>query len=377
MANTHWTRCLLICVVTMIASQATNGQSIVDPGQGPVSLTGGPGGLSGLTFTGGDAAAGRFRFVGDSGGAGALATVGVNTVTGAIDSASVPITQSYAYSSRVDLEGIAYDANSGQVWVSDEADQSLKRYPLSGGPATGSVAVPAIYQQARNNLSFESLSMQAGGRSLWTGNEEALQPDGPTGPGTLVRLQKFDANFDPAGQWAYETGGSQAGWLITQNSGLVDLTVLPHGTVLALERAVGAVIPNILNPSAAEYRLRNRIYRLNIDHATDITDETSLANPSEPFEDVDKTLLWEGFFTNHNFEGMALGASLDNPGDYSLLLISDDDNFPSLSQSFVTVPRTSMKQSLYALNLTDVVVPEPATSLLLGGGVLLLLMRRP
>jgi len=263
------------------------------------------------------------------------------------------------------------------VWVSDEANHSITRYPLSGGAATGSVAVPAIYQQARNNLSLESLSMQAGGRSLWTGNEEALQPDGPTGPGTLVRLQKFDANFDPAGQWAYETSGSQAGWLITQNSGLVDLTVLPDGTVLALERAVGAVIPNILNPSAAEYRLRNRIYRLNIDHATDITDETSLANPSEPFEDVDKTLLWEGFFTNHNFEGMALGASLDNPGDYSLLLISDDDNFPSLSQSFVTVPMTPMKQSLYALNLTDVVIPEPATSLLLGGGVLLLLMRRP
>lgn len=166
-------------------------QSVIDPGQGPVPLevaVGNPGGLSGLTSTGGN----TFRYVRNSGGQGAYALVGFNGSTGAINTSSVGLSSPYTYNGGVDMEGIASDPFDGGVFVSDESDHSIRKFPAAGGVSSGSTVVPAIYSQARTNRSLEALSMQANGQSLWAANKDALIPDGNDSPDWQPRVVTID-----------------------------------------------------------------------------------------------------------------------------------------------------------------------------------------
>lgn len=368
-----------LTAVLVFAAGPLRGQalSIVDPGQGPVGLTGGPGGLSGLTHAPGRGVGGaaRFYFVGDSNGQGGFADVAIDGATGGVASPPVAIAGTHAYTGGVDLEAIAYDPSDGRVLVADESGPAIRKHPAGGGAATLHVTLPAIYSQARANRSLESLARGPGG-GLWTANEEALTPDGPAGPGSLVRLQRFDASLNPAGQWAYRTGGVEPTWGVTQNSGLVDLAVAPDGSLLALERAVGAVATGL---TTAAYRLRSRVYRIDLTAATDVSGESSLATPTAAITEAGKTLLWEGFFNDRNFEGLAVGPPLDDAGVYGLLLVSDDDPLPAASVSAaglftVTIPHTPMEQSLYPLKLTG--LPEPGSAAVVAAGLAGLAWRR-
>jgi len=324
---------------------------------GLYSLNGAPGGLSGLTYAGGN----QYYAVEDSGARLHPLTINLNSVTGAVTSASLGTSITL---SGTDLEGVAYNAANNSVYVSDETGATIKEYNLSGGWLS-TVSVPTVYSSYRNNYSLESLSLQAGHKSLWTANEEALYEasvvnDGPlstTSAGTVVRLQKFDSNLNAVRQWAYVTEPilSYSGLTITERSGVSDLCVLPNGKLLVLERQLNG------EGVFGFPEFHNYIYEVDLTTGTDVSGFTS-GLAGETYTAVAKNLLWDSSFGMDNFEGMALGPQLDN-GEYSLLLISDGDGDPN--------------ESLYALRLGGT-IPEPATFALLlsGAGLMLLLVAK-
>lgn len=268
--------------------------------------------LSGITFLGGD----QYLLVSDSGGILARATINIDLATGEI--AGTPTLDSSIDLFPVgsaDLEGVAYDPRDATVLVSNEDDHAITRFDPDTAALLGSVTVPAVYQNAASNRSLESLSLDTVNFNLWTANEEALTVDGPLATpehGTVVRLQHFDAQGQPVGQFAYLTEPHRPASTDLARSGVADLVALPNGQVIVLERELGGEpIPT----------LRNRLYLVDTTTATDTSEIDALIG-----EDVtlaEKTLLFEYNAGLGNYEGIALGPRLDN-GDYALVLVTDD-----------------------------------------------------
>jgi hypothetical protein len=292
-------------------------------------------GLSGLTFAGGT----QYYAINDSGALLHPMTIVVDPGSGAISSHSFGSTVALI---GIDTEGVAWDPSSAGVWVSDEWGATIKRFSTNGAHQA-SVTVPNVYASYRSNFSFEALSMRGDSLELWTANEEALYnasagvDDGSlstTSAGSVVRLQRFtrlsvhDA-WSADGQWAFRTdsiSGIPAFGSGSELSGVVDLCVLPDGTVLVLERELGgSFIPGF----------RSRIYEIDTGAATDVSAIASLSGATYTL--VTKTLRWGQDFATDNYEGLCLGPRL-NDGSVSLLMISDGDG--------------GADDSLYALKLS-------------------------
>lgn len=294
--------------------------SITGAGQSPFVLAGGTTGageLSGIAFAGGGITDTGYYAVGDTGTPAIWELyTSLNGNTGRIRSSLVSGSISVPQLGR-DSEGIALAPGRGSAWVSDEIASTITEFSLTTGAKVGAVTVPAIFRPAnvQNNMGLESLTY--GAEKLWTGNEEALRPDGAlstTAAGSWVRLQEFTGPELTAGrQFGYLTDpiSRMSPFVSVERSGLVDLVALPNGELLALERELGGWIP----------RFRSRIYLVGFGGATDVSALPSLADGG--FTPVAKTLLWEGFFGFSNFEGIALGPVI-GAGTYSLLLVSDD-----------------------------------------------------
>jgi hypothetical protein len=297
---------------------------ITDPGQGPVALRAGgtrARELSGITWVEGT----RYLAVSDRDPMLYPLTIELNAQTGAI--ARATLGRGVPLAGSRDLEGIAVDRTRGTVLVSDEDGPAIREYDPNSGALIRSLSLPAVFKQARNNLSLESLSFSPDGRALWTANEEALAIDGPRASdttGSIVRLQRFDREFRPDGQWAYRTdpalGVVRRGARDLESSGVSDLVALPGGGLLVLERAFGAG------------GFRNRVYEVDFHAATDVGARASLAAMDDVA--VGKRLLWEHAFFDINYEGAALGPPLAG-GGWSLVLIADDGHH--------------LRQALYAL----------------------------
>lgn len=284
---------------------------VTDPGQGAVPLAGSSAAeLSGLTWLGDNA----FLAVSDNGGPMFPLTIELDTADGTVISAYIaPGTPL----NGTDLEGIAFQSSSGHVFVSDEVGPQIRIHDSTTGALVGSVSIPSIFGNARSNLSLEALAWDRTGQFLWTANEEALGVDGPVSSlvsGTTIRLQRFDAALQPAGQWAYETeplpGDIGAPGRDVEVSGVPELIALPDGEVLVLERAVGA--------GAA---VRHRLFQIDFGSATDTSGIPSLAGAT--FVPVTKTLLWQRDVLLTNLEGATVGPPLAD-GAFSLLLVSDN-----------------------------------------------------
>ena len=206
-----------------------------------------------------------------------------------------------------DFEGIAFLAEKNRIYVSAEGGNGIVGFDLAG-EATFAVEVPKVFSRARQNKSLESLTSGAG--ALWTANEEALNGDGSVSgqtAGTVVRLQKFDAKFQPVEQFAYRTdtcalNGSGG------RTGVSDLLALPDGGLLALERVVTSL------------GLKAKIYRVDFSGATDTSSIEKLEGAQ--FTPVKKKLLYEQLTFVTNYEGITLGPVLAG-GWRSLLLIAD------------------------------------------------------
>lgn len=312
---------LLACAATVpllaavVAVPAAGDWMIADPGQGAVPLLSAGAGdaaaeLSGITWTGGTS----FATVSDNGGPMFALNVDLDTADGSIIAATLGAGTPLAGS---DLEGIAFQPGTGNVFVSDETGPQIRIHRFSDGAVLGSVALPPVFATARSNLSLEALAWDDSGGFLWTANEEALSVDGPLSSlpaGTTVRLQRFDATLQPAGQWAYVTdplpGDIPPAGRDVEVSGVPALIALPDGTLLALERALGNGVA-----------IRHRLYQVDVSAATDTSSVSALAGAT--FVPAIKTLLWERNVLLTNYEGGTVGPPLAE-GAFSLLLVSDN-----------------------------------------------------
>lgn len=316
-------RCLALCTLLVASAARAQHWAIDDPGQGPVDLAPGADGaheLSGLTWAGGE----RYYAVSDDDGRLFQLGIAVDPTSGAIRRGVVGGVVSLPQAN--DLEGVAMGPDGSTVLVSDEVGPALREYRLADGRLLRSALVPPLFTASlRHNLGFEGLARDAHG-ALWTANEDALKVDGPTSSssaGSLVRLQRFDADLRPAGQWAYGLDPVDGQMVLPgRGTGLSELVALADGRLLALERSLGIG------------GLRIRLYEVDVSAATDISALPSLLDAH--VLPAKKQLLWERSSMRDNFEGAALGPPLAD-GSRSLLLVSDDGH--------------DLAQTLYALRL--------------------------
>jgi hypothetical protein len=288
----------------VVGTTAAFAATVTDPGFEPLYFAGGPGELSGLA----PAPGGRHVAVGDGGTLVELAIsvdLATGEVTDVVPGAETPI--------EGDTEGVATDLATGRLWVSDEVGPAIRELEPATGEDVGAVGVPAIFAQARANRSLESLARDPRTGALWTANEGALVPDGELATfteGTAVRLQRFDADGTPSGQWAYLAEPMPgAPFQGNETNGVVELLALPSGELLVLERSLSSLLFDA------------RIYQVDFAGATDTSSLASLTG--EAYTPAAKSLLWSASTTFSNFEGMALGPELA-AGDFALYLVADD-----------------------------------------------------
>lgn len=316
---------LIVCVLLMHASMASaqtqaaatesaiaTSEVIRDTGQGQFPF---PAAdlheLSGITHLGGS----QFAVVPDKGGKLGLVTIDVDATTGKITSAVV--TKTLTLQAGKDVEDIAYDPTTCLLLRVDESDQTVSRHHLPSGDRIETVNAPAVFKQARPNLGFESLAISPDTGRVWTANEEPLKQDGPRptqDAGSLIRLQRFDHDLKPDGQFAYRVDPHRGSdnLIGRAQSGVSGMVALPNGQLIIMERELGGpVIPSF----------RIRLYLVDTIGATDTSKlDTLLEQDVRP---VAKTLLYEFNAGLANFEGITIGPKLNN-GDYTLLLVSDD-----------------------------------------------------
>jgi hypothetical protein len=234
--------------------------------------------------------------------------IAVNPESGKILSAAIR-TALAVQTPLSDFEGVTFVPDRQRIYVSAETGDGIFVYDLRTH-ASFPVRVPPIFSHARDNKSLESLTYDPAVKNFWTANEEALKCDGPMSArdhGTVVRLQRFNADFRPLAQYAYVTERSFFR-VPGGGTGVSDLALLPNGELLVLERVVGPL------------GLSAKIFRAELRAATDTSAIPSLTGAK--VVPAGKTLLFSRATLSNNFEGIALGPQLAG-GWRSLILVAD------------------------------------------------------
>lgn len=230
-----------------------------------------------------------------------------------------------------DAEGIVaikHDSPSGgddfTLFVSAESDQRIVELDSLGRATGRELAVPKAFSTDSifGNYGFEALAYDTVRKLFWTTTEQGLRHDNerPSAPDNprpaLLRLQTFDANLQPAAQYAYCTETPSASRPMRLYAfGVPEMTALPDGRLLVLEREVA---------------IRRRFDRSYVKHRLFcIAPDEAEQFPAY----IEKTLIGE--FTTHlnilgrknlaNYEGMCLGPTLPD-GRQTLLLVADSQN---------------------------------------------------
>lgn len=186
----------------------------------------------------------------------------------------------------------------------------------------------------RENAAFESLTVTADGRTLFTATESSLHQDGEPADfdrGARVRLleYRFDGDtFIPGAEYVYEQEAMTRPDFpstVCSNS-LAELVALDDTELLSLEHgfAEASTGGRVFN--------RCRVYRVSIAGASDVSGSDSIAGRTD-FRPVSKQLLFDLSETPglphdlaglDNFEGLALYPE-NTAGRRRLLLVSDDN----------------------------------------------------
>ena len=241
----------------------------------------------------------------------------------------------------IDPEGIAL-TSAGTLFISSEGNANDLLAPFVNefsleGEQFNQLPVPEKFLPTedgtsgiRNNQAFESLTITPDERFLYTAVENALIQDGPASSldsESAVRIIEYNLETgEPSGEFIYindripvapEPPDSFA------DNGLVELLALDNsGTFLALERSF-----------AMGVGINLRLYEIQLQGATDVSDFDSLLNPDpeEELFDVDavasKRLLLdfgELGIQLDNSQALAFGPTLDN-GNQSLIVVSDNN----------------------------------------------------
>lgn len=232
-------------------------------------------------------------------------------------SKSVPAGTSGSTISSRDNEGVAYV--NGKLFISAEADQSIREYTLQGMETGRALDVPSDLKsdKIQGNAGFEALTYNAKTERFWTVTEKPLLADEETFLG-LLRLQSFGKNLKPAGRALYlmdnpNKSEDEVRLAYAYVHGVPALAALDDGRLIVLEREVYVPNGNVLI-KALGARTWTKLY---------------LVDPVNDKSGILRKSLLTSFITSSlnlaNFEGMCLGPTLED-GSQVLILIADSQN---------------------------------------------------
>jgi len=217
---------------------------------------------------------------------------------------------------RGDYEDVVWlpHASAGRVFLCEEDSPGIHAYDLENGRRIASLVVPEIFRSRRPNRGFESLAIDAGGRHVWTANEEPLAVDGPAVTGDaagVVRIARVPiARPDAAGkpsaiQHAYPVDPPHRFVKLLEGpvfSGVTAILCVGPDRLLVLERSGGPGLPPF----------ESRLYAVSLDGAEDVSGvrERLVEKASSHLA---KRLVWKGQL-GINLEGICLGPKLAHGG---------------------------------------------------------------
>jgi len=226
-----------------------------------------------------------------------------------------PTGQSPTLSTAVrDAEAICYRPSTQTFFVACEANQRIVEYDKDGHPTGKELKIPPEFglDGIQHNKGFESLTYNASTHRFWTTTEAPLLNDREQHPLTL-RLQSFDEQLAPAGQFLYQMDPPRKNKHMRDFAhGVSELLALDDGRLIVLEREL-LVTPHYLGSYCTI-----KLY---------VTEQPTIEGTV-----LQKQLITQ--FTTHlrfgqlnlaNYEGMCLGPQL-NDGRQTLLLINDSQN---------------------------------------------------
>ncbi len=337
-------------------------------------------GLSGITYAGGNS----YYIVCDNGSRHGIyhATITLSADGKTITSYSISSTP-VVPQGTTDNEDIAIDPSTGNVWVTDEGEMTVKEYNVTTGAEVQSLDVHTIKNRImrrhrRGNNGLEALTMSGDGLTLWTCNEEALDVDGPNSshehPTTvrLVRYRRSTVNdkFQLASMHPYTTDtwtnpdGFAYNGTEWARCGVAGLCALPDDSLLVLERELSFDEDDILGKSVLGWKL----YRIPFPCiATNVSNYPSLTNSTWTAErkvllasNLGHFIPIDDFYLDDlpivgNFEGICLGPKLAD-GGLSLLLVSDAGDEISTPQ---IQPLVLYGMDTHTLNVTKPFIGNP------------------
>lgn len=232
----------------------------------------------------------------------------------------------------LDNEGIAFMPGdpSGTLWVSAEADQTIREYGLDGKPTGKMLTIPEdlASDKIQSNKGFEALTYNDNQKLFWTTTEYGLQKDDVVRNG-LLRLQSFGTDRQPAARYLYQMDGhtvtdDKIATAYTYVHGVPALAALDDGRVIVLEREV--YVPGNYSEIMTGSFTKMKLY---------------VVKPSVDDAGILRKTLMTSFSTNYtnaaNYEGMCVGPDLSD-GRHTLVLIPDSQNGSSgLTKEYVKV----------------------------------------
>lgn len=243
----------------------------------------------------------------------------------------------------VDPESIRFNTATGTIYWSSEGDRNGKpfiRETKTDGSFIREFSLPAAYipdtdktRGVRNNLSFESLTITADGKTLLAGTENALIQDGDKATldhGSRSRIIAFDlASGNVTAEYAYDTDPIFA--KATQppfwNDNGMSEFVSDGNDLITVERSFAMGVGN-----------RIAVYRASFDGGSNVKGTLSLAN--HPVKPLGKKLLIqlnEGDFglDIDNIEAITFGPVID--GRKTLILASDNNFNQNQASQFIAL----------------------------------------
>lgn len=254
--------------------------------------------------------------------------VAIDSISGAIVSVANEGFRGTVEENR-DAEGIAFLPERATVLIVGEADSQVREYDLQGQPTGRTLQL----SRGSGNHGYESLTYNAHTRLLWTctegmlpQDEAAAKADSALKDGSLlIRLQSFDADFQPQGSYVYLTDKPQkdASALRNYAFGVSELLALDDGSLLVLEREFA--VPK----AKVGAWVANMVYRVKPDSQLRLGQERHEATLTKTLK---KTLVaeWKTHLTLlsrslANYEGMCLSPTLTD-GSQTVLLVADSQS---------------------------------------------------
>ena len=231
---------------------------------------------------------------------------------------TVPTGTSGSAVTNMDNEGIALF--NSKLYVTAEADQSIREYTTNGTATGNTFTVPAdmTVDKITDNSGFEAFTYDANNHRFWTTTEAPLKKDNIIP--RLHRLQSFNEAFAPAERYLYQMDAPQYSSAGAEQyvHGISAMAALDDGRLIVLEREV------CVNTSLYIASGIAKLYVVDPVHDTaGILRKKLLAN------------IITSALNIANYEGMCLGPTLSD-GSRCLILISDTQG-SSLVKEFLQV----------------------------------------